>query len=59
MNALSAGDTGSPPAMLSQCKLSQFSRSRDTIAAIIQLIVASFQPTHFILFGSVARGEDN
>ena len=33
--------------------------NRETIQAITQLIVERFQPEQIILFGSVARGEDD
>ena len=33
--------------------------NRETIQAITQLIVQRFQPEQIILFGSVARGEDD
>ncbi len=33
--------------------------NRDTIQAITELIVERFQPEQIILFGSVARGEDD
>ncbi len=33
--------------------------NRETIKAITQLIVERFQPEQFILFGSVARGEED
>ena len=33
--------------------------NRETIEAITQLIVERFQPEQIILFGSVARGEDD
>lgn len=58
MNAPAPGDA-EPNADLEPMRVVEDPLNRETIQAITDLIVERFQPEQIILFGSVARGEEN
>ena len=59
MSAPAAADSESPTADREPMRVVEDPLNRETIQAITQLIVERFQPEQVILFGSVARGEEN
>ncbi len=59
MNAPAPGDSETPTGGLEPLRVVEDPLNRETIQAITQLIVERFQPEQIILFGSVARGEED
>ena len=59
MNAPAPGDSETPTGGLEPMRVVEDPLNRETIDAITQLIVERFQPEQIILFGSVARGEED
>ena len=59
MNASAAGDSETPTGDREPVRVVEDPLNRETIQAITKLIVQRFQPEQIILFGSVARGDEN
>ncbi|MYD92510.1 MAG: nucleotidyltransferase domain-containing protein [Chloroflexi bacterium] len=59
MNAPAAADSETPTGGRKPMRVVEDPLNRETIQAITQLIVERFQPEQIILFGSVARSEED